>query len=80
MPCAKKRKGVAAVIKANLVGADGWVLMEYRGSQKLMLDSRTTEAVYVFTPGTMRYVDAFDVGMLYERRENDEQVFFEVDE
>lgn len=36
--------------------------------------------VYNFEPGQQLFVDAYDVPMLLLWRENDEQVFFEVDE
>lgn len=75
MACSKKRRDVAAVIAVNLPGVEGFVLVEYRGTDTLALESRTTDAVYVFSPGTRRYVDAFDLGMLKEVGE-----FVEVDE
>ncbi len=61
-------------------GADGWDLIEFRGKTPFSLTSRTTSLVYKFEPGKQLYVDAFDVPMLLLWREDDEQVFFEVDE
>ena len=79
MTCAKKAPGVAAAIKAALPGSGGFVLVEYRGTEKPQLESRTTEAIYTFCPGAVRYVDVFDVGMLSEYQPDGEQVFFEVE-
>ena len=77
-PAARRRAIVA--IKANFPGRDGFVLMEYSGSKTIVIQSRTTEAIYVFSPGAQKFVDAYDVGMLKLELENEEQVFFEVDE
>lgn len=78
MGCKKGSPAMKAAIAKSLPGAAGFVLIEYRGNEKPQLESRTTEAIYTFVPGTMRYVDAFDVGMLDEHLENGEQVFFEI--
>jgi hypothetical protein len=78
--CSKRRK--AATQEVPLAGADGFVLVEYRGTQhNLAMPSRTTDALYVFSPGTQRYIDAYDLGMMVLHRDNgaDVQVFFEVD-
>jgi len=50
-------------------------LVEYRGEDSLTLESRTTDAVYAFSPGSRHYVDVFDVGMVKEAGN-----FIEVDE
>ena len=65
---------------APLPGSDGWGLIEFRGETAFKLPSRTTKLVYSFEPSEQVYVDAFDVPMLLLWREDDEQVFFEVDE
>ena len=78
--CSRRRRDVAAQAAVNLPGAEGFVLVEYRGTSMLNFTSRTTDAEYVFTPGTRRYVDAFDWGMLGQVTESGEQAFFEVDE
>ena len=77
-PAARRRAIVA--IKANFLGQDGFVLIKYSGSRTVVIQSRTTEAIYVFSPGAQKFVDAYDVGMLKLELENEEQVFFEVDE
>ena len=79
--CPAARRQAIKAIRANLPGRDGFALIEYRGSQDLVtLQSRTTEAIYVFSPGAKKFVDAFDAGMFKLELENGEQVFFEVDE
>ena len=56
------------------------MLVEFRGKTPFKLPSRTTNLVYDFEPGEQMYVDIFDVPMLLLWREDDDQVFFEVDE
>jgi len=73
--CGKRRREIAALVALNLPGSEGFVLVEYRGKDSLTLESRTTDAVYAFSPGSRRYVDVFDVGMVKEAGN-----FIEVDE
>ena len=75
MACSKKRRDVAREMAVALPGAEGFVLLEYRGPGMLILESRTTDAIYAFSTDTRRYVDAFDVGMVKESGD-----FVEVDE
>jgi len=79
--CPAARRQAIAQIKKNLPGRDGFLLIEYRGTELVkILQSRTTEAIYVFSPGAQKFVDVFDVGMFELELEDDKQVFFEVDE
>ena len=81
MCCPGARRAAIAAIRKNLPGQDGFVLIEYRGIKPVVtLQSRTTEAIYVFSPGAKKFVDAFDAGMFKLELEDGEQVFFEVDE
>jgi hypothetical protein len=78
--CPAARRRAIAQIQKNLPGRDGFLLMEYRGSQSpLTLQSRTTEVIYVFSPGARKFVDAYDAGMFAAEQEDGEQVFFEVE-
>ena len=80
MGCCSKTRRKAVVASAPLPGSDGWVLVKFHGKTSFKLSSRTTQLIYSFEPGEPVYVDAFDVPMLLLWREDDEQVFFEVDE
>lgn len=81
MCCPAARRAAIAAIRANLPGSSGFALIEYRGIQPVVtMQSRTTEAIYVFSPGAKKFVDAFDTGMFKLELEDGEQVFFEVDE
>jgi hypothetical protein len=78
--CPAARRRMIVQIKKTLPGRDGFLVMEYRGSQKLViLQSRTTEAIYVFSPGAKKLVDAFDAGMFDAEREDEKQVFFKTE-
>jgi len=78
--CCSKTRRKAVVASAPLPGSDGWALVGFRGKTAFKLPSRTTNLVYDFEPGEQMYVDIFDVPMLLLWQEDDEQVFFEVDE
>lgn len=78
--CPAARRQAIAAIRANLPGRDGFITIEYRGKQAAEMQSRTTEALYTFTPGAQRFVDVYDAGMFSEHREDGKQAFFEVDE
>ena len=81
MCCPGARRAAIAEIRANLPGRDGFAFIEYRGTQPVVtLQSRTTEAIYIFSPGAKKFVDAFDAGMFALELEGEEQVFFEMDE
>ena len=77
--CPAARRQAIAAIRANLPGRDGFAFIEYRGTRPVAtLQSRTTEAIYVFSPGAQKFVDAFDAGMFELELEDGERVFFEV--
>ena len=80
MACCPSARRKAITKAAPLPGSQGWTLIEFRGLTAFALPSRTTKLVYQFKPGGQIYVDAYDVPMLLLWRENDKQVFFEVDE
>lgn len=80
MGCCPKARRKAVTASAPLPGSDGWALIEFRGETFFSLPSRTTALVYNFEPGKQMYVDSYDVPMLMLWREDDEQVFFKVDE
>jgi hypothetical protein len=77
--CPAARRRAIGEIKKNLPLRDGYLLIEYRGKERVkMMQSRTTEALYVFSPGAQKFVDAFDAGMFAAEVEDGQQVFFEV--
>jgi len=79
--CPTARRQAIAAIRANLPGRDGFLLLEYRGTELIKtMQSRTTEAIYVFSPGAQKFVDVFDAGMFELELEDGEHTFFEVDE
>lgn len=80
MGCCPKARRKAVLPSAPLPGSDGWALIMFRGETSFPVPSRTTQVIYNFVPGQQLYVDAYDVPMLVLWRENDKQVFFEVNE
>lgn len=53
-------------------------MVEHRGQQGARIDSAITGALYVFSPGTRRLVDARDSTRVLAWREDGQRVIFEI--
>lgn len=77
------RKNAGIVVKAEarppLPGENGFKLIRYAGMDPLRIDSALTGALYLFTPGSQRYVATEDASRVLAYRENGHVVFAEVE-